>query len=254
MTFMGGAGAVFAASGAASAEDKRSNFYNVWFYNLKNGSQPNRIHEFLKNGMLPALARAGAGPAIALEALVAPHMPQVVLLFGCSSFEDLWTMHNKITQDTEYRKQMGIVEQGEEAPFESEQVMLLQATPFSPELVADKEPRKTPRVFELRVYHSPTWRQLRALHERFAGPEIQIFHRSGVNPVLYSSTIIGPNMPNLTYLIPFENLDAREKAWAKFGADPEWVKVRKESVEKYGQISSVIQISLYKATPYSPVG
>jgi hypothetical protein len=105
----------------------------------------------------------------------------------------------------------------------------------------------------LRVYHSPTWRQLKALHERFAGPEIQIFHRVGIHPILYSSTLIGTNMPNLTYLIPFENLAAREKAWETFAGDPEWIKVRKESIEKHGQMSSIIQISLFKATAYSPV-
>ena len=93
-----------------------------------------------------------------------------------------------------------------------------------------------------------------ALHERFAGRVIRIFHRCGIHPVLYTSTLIGPNMPHLTYLIPFESLDAREKAWNAFGADPEWIKVRKDSIDKHGQISSVIQISLYKATPYSPVG
>jgi len=105
----------------------------------------------------------------------------------------------------------------------------------------------------LRVYHSPTRSQLKALHERFAGPEIKIFHRVGVNPILYTSTMIGPNMPNLTYLIPFDSLAAREKAWDAFGADPEWVKVRNESIDKHGQIASVINISLFKATAYSPI-
>jgi hypothetical protein len=94
---------------------------------------------------------------------------------------------------------------------------------------------------------------LDALHERFAGSEIAIFHRSGVHPILYTSTIIGQQMPNLTYLIPFDNLTHREKAWAAFGADPEWVKVRKESIDKHGQISSVIQMSLWRATAYSPI-
>jgi hypothetical protein len=105
----------------------------------------------------------------------------------------------------------------------------------------------------LRVYHSPTWKQLAALHERFRGPEIKIFHRSGIHPILYGSTVIGPNVPNLTYLIPFADLAAREKAWAAFGADPDWQKVRKESVEKSGEIVSNIQVSFYKSTPYSPV-
>jgi hypothetical protein len=74
-----------------------------------------------------------------------------------------------------------------------------------------------------------------------------------VHPILYGTTVIGPNMPNLTYVIPFEDLAAREKAWNAFGADPEWVKVRQESVDKSGQISSIIQISLYRATAYSPI-
>lgn len=254
MNLMGGFGAAFAASGAATSQDQRTHFYTLWFYNLKNGTQPTRVHDFLKNGMLPALAKAEAGPALVMEAVFAPHMPQVAMLFGSPSFAELWNIHTKATQNPEFAKQMAEFEQGEEPPFETEQTMLLQAAPYAPELVADKEPRKTPRYFELRVYHSPTWRQLRALHERFAGPEVQIFHRSGIFPILYSSTLIGPNMPNLTYVIPFESLDAREKAWAKFGADPEWVKVRKESTDKYGQVASVIQISLYKAMPYSPIG
>ena len=92
-----------------------------------------------------------------------------------------------------------------------------------------------------------------ALHDRFSGPEIKIFHRVGIRPLFYTSTVIGQNIPNLTYLIPFENLAEREKAWNAFGADPEWVKVRKESIDKHGQISSVIQISLFKATEYSPI-
>ena len=60
-------------------------------------------------------------------------------------------------------------------------------------------------------------------------------------------------MPNLVYLTPFSDLAAREKAWAAFGADPDWQKVRKESVEKSGEIVSEIEVAFYKATSYSPV-
>jgi hypothetical protein len=140
-----------------------------------------------------------------------------------------------------------------EPPCEHSSAALLEATDYSPEIVPPDPPPKTPRIFELRVYHSPTYRQLQALHERFAGPEIKIFHRCGVHPLFYSSTYFGANRPNLTYLIPFDSLAAREKAWAAFGADPEWVKVRKESIEKHGQISSIIQMSLFRATAYSPI-
>ena len=150
-------------------------------------------------------------------------------------------------------KQARSGERGEEAPYEHFSTMMLEATPYSPEIVPLNPPPKSQRIFELRVYHAPTYRQLAALHERFAGSEIKIFKRVGVHPILYTSTLFGPNMPNLTYLIPFDDLAARDKAWSAFGADPEWVKVRKESIDRSGQISISSQISLYRAASYSPI-
>jgi len=32
--------------------------------------------------------------------------------------------------------------------------------------------------------------------------------------------------PNLTYLIPFENLTARDQAWTAVNADPQWIGAR----------------------------
>ena len=99
----------------------------------------------------------------------------------------------------------------------------------------------------------PSHRDDRARQSISPGPEIKLFHRFQINPILYSSTLIGPNMPNLTYLIPFESLAHRESAWTAFAADPEWIKLRKESIDKHGQMSAVQNISLWKATDYSPV-
>ena len=60
-------------------------------------------------------------------------------------------------------------------------------------------------------------------------------------------------MPNLTYLIPFTTLADREKAWDAFNADPEWVKVRADSVARGGQIVNYNNISLWRATAFSPI-
>jgi hypothetical protein len=158
----------------------------------------------------------------------------------------------KLEAEETYRKSFEAWETAAEPPYEHFSRTLLQPAPYSPEVVVNAE-REKPRLFELRVYHSPTWRQLVALHERFAGPEIRIFQRVGVHPILYTSTVAGAHMPNLTYITPFDNLAAREKAWEAFAADPEWIKVRKESIDKHGQISSVIQIAVYRAAAYSPV-
>jgi len=247
-------GMLAAARPSGAAGDKRTGIYVLETFYLRQGAQVPRMHDYFSKVALPAVQRARhSGPVIYLESLVAPHMPQMIAVYGFQSIEEMWSIHTSINQDAELQKTFDQWETGAEPPFEQMSGTLLQATDYSPEIVALAEPPKSPRIFELRVYHSPTWRQLKALHERFAGPEIQIFKRVGVHPLFYSSTLIGQNMPNLTYLIPFDNLAAREKAWDAFGADPDWIKVRKESIEKSGQISSVINISLFKATAYSPI-
>ena len=238
---------------AAQPAEKRTKYYALESFYMRQGAQPARLHEYLRGSALPALRKAHTGPLIVLDSLIAPHMPQVMLILGFPSLDEWENLRRKLAEDQAYSQARAALDGDSEPPYDTQANVLVEATDYSPEIAPDAEPRKTSRIFELRVYHSPTRRQLRALHERFSSAEIKIFHRSGIHPILYSQTVFGPNMPNLTYLTPFENLAAREKAWEAFGADPEWAKVRKESVDKHGQISSVIQISFFRATAYSPI-
>lgn len=251
--FFGAVPAVLPAAAAAQTQGQgRTKFYVLERFFLENGSQPARIAEFFSKSFLPAVAKIHRSPVIVMEALAAPHMPQVVVIMGMESVEQLWSLSKALFSDREFSASFDKWEAGEPA-YVSQESMLLEATDYSPEIVAPAKQTETPRVFELRTYHSPTARQWKLLHERFAGPEIRIFHRTGVHPLFYTSTVFGPMRPNLTYLIPFDNLAAREKAWTAFGADPEWIKVRAESIARGGQISSVSQISLYRAASYSPI-
>lgn len=231
-------------------ESRRTQFYTLDVFQLRQGTQAARMHDWFSNSVLPKLAKIHSGPKIVLEAVIAPHSPQIAFIAGFSSFEEIWTTLSKLNEP-DMAAAWSKIEHGPEPPFETETLSILQAAPYSPEIVAQKRDKR--RYFELRQYHSPTASQLQALHERFAGPETKIFHRSGINPLFYSSTLFGPNMLNLTYLIPFDSLGAREQAWDKFGADPDWVKARNESIDKSGQIVAVSDISIYRATPYSPV-
>ena len=222
-------------------------------YFLKNGTQPTRIHEYFSGPFLEAIHKIHTGPKLFLDALMAPHQPQAAVLIGFDSITEMLSVYEKLEADGGWRKGLEKWESGEEPPYEYQSRILLKATPYCPEWTLPAEAPKGRKIYELRLYHSPTQRQLTSLHARFAGPEIKIFHRVGVHPILYSSTLFGQNMPNLTYIIPFENLAAREKAWEAFGQDPEWIKVRKESIDQSGQISISSQISLYRASAYSPI-
>jgi len=237
---------------AATEERRKTRFYVLEQYFLENGTQPGRIHDFFSKALLPALERVHKGPTIVLDAVVATHMPQVAVILGIESVDQIWSVSKALFSEEGFNRAFDQWE-AREPPYISASAALLEATSFSPEIVTGDKPPAAPRIFELRSYHSPTARQWKALQERFAGPEIKIFHRVGVHPLLYASTVFGPGRPDLTYLIPFETLAAREKAWNAFAADEEWMRVRKESIDRSGQISSVIQISLFRAAAYSPI-
>ncbi len=234
------AGLVAARQARSAASDDRAHWFLLETFQLRQGDQVTRMHDYLK-AWLP---KTPAGPKLVLEAVIAPHSPQLLAVIGVANFEDIRTAQASMT--------LSLTAQGLGEPlFETLNTTILEAAAYSPQIAVQKSDK--PRYFELRTYHAPTMAQLIALHQRFAGPEVRVFHRSGIFPLFYSSTVVGANMPNLTYLIPFDSLAAREKAWAAFGADPEWIKARNESIDKSGQIVSVSDIAIYRATPYSPI-
>ena len=225
--------------------------YTFEQYFLKNSSQAGRLHGWLEGAWLPAYSRlTGKQSALVMDAAVAEHVPQTAVLAEWDSLEEWQESRAAMRADEDMRAALAYWEDHNEPPYEHFTQSLLEATPYSPLLAPGGE---KPRVFELRVYHAPTYRQLGALHDRFESPEIQIFHRCGIHPVLYTSALFGPWMPNLIYFTPFDSLGARETAWAKFMADEEWIRVRAESIAEHGQVNAFFKVALYKATAYSPV-
>ena len=251
---LGGASMLSAMAGSAQAQGsgKKIRLYRLSFYSMRQGDQLTRMNQFLSSQM-PLFKKVIPGPIGIFGVFLGPHIPAMAILAGYPGFAEMEAATAQYQKDPEFMKAHAEFEQGAEPPYDRADTVLLGVKDYSPEIKPLDERPKVPRIFELRVYHSPTLRQSQALDERFSGPEIKIFHRVGVHPILYTSTLIGPNMPNLTYLTPFATLADREKAWDAFAADPEWIKVRKESVDRSGQIANQISITLLRPTDYSPL-
>jgi hypothetical protein len=83
------------------------------------------------------------------------------------------------------------------------------------------------RIFQLRIYESPSVKTNLKKIEMFndAG-EIKIFREVGLNPVFFGQTLIGSKMPNLTYMLVFKSADDQKAAWGKFGAHPDWKRLK----------------------------
>ena len=72
-------------------------------------------------------------------------------------------------------------------------------------------------------------------------------------PVFFGETLIGRNMPNLTYMLAYDDWDARDKVWKTFGADPEWQKLRSTPGLTDPEIVSNISNAILRPLPFSPI-
>jgi hypothetical protein len=109
------------------------------------------------------------------------------------------------------------------------------------------------RVFELRTYHAAPGK-FDALHARFRDHTNALFKKHGM-------TVVGFWVPTdadkgsadtLIYVLAFKDRDAAKAAWAAFGADPEWVRVRNES-QKDGPLTTKVDSVFMAPTDYSPL-
>jgi hypothetical protein len=85
------------------------------------------------------------------------------------------------------------------------------------------------RVYELRTYTSYDGK-LEAVKARFRDHTIAIFKRHGMESIGYWVPQDPERSKNtLIYILAHPSLEAAQKNWDAFRADPEWVKARAES-------------------------
>jgi hypothetical protein len=109
------------------------------------------------------------------------------------------------------------------------------------------------RLFELRTYESHSLKAHLKKVEMFNRGEISIFRRTGLPPVFFGQTVIGSRLPNLTYMLGFENAEARDKGWSAFIADAEWLKLRTKPGYTDAEIVTNISNALLRPTDYSQI-
>jgi hypothetical protein len=229
-----------------------SSYFEFVFIRLQNGSQVARMQNWLEKRALPLYQKNGFGPVGFFNMDVSAYSPAVLGILSYPSLAEMETAWEKMDADPDYAAAVTELEK-DDAAFYREDATLLRATSFCPPFTATPASDPAHKLYELRIYESPTHRQLGYLHDRFAGGEIEIFHKSGIFPVLYADTIIGPNRPNMAYLIPFESESHREKCWAAFRSNPDWVKIRDASVQHGGEIVRNITNMLLSPTKFSMI-
>lgn len=212
---------------ADSRANKRSWFLSLESFRLSDAEQMARLHSYFGGTFLPYLAQVHHGPKMFLEAIVAPHTPQALVITAFQSCDEMIDVRDKVAAHPDIQRARTILESGDS------QILITAGDSFQ---LHDGPDRRRSGIFELRTYRAARWRD----RPPFAAGAA--FRRAGMNPILIASAA-GEHLPRFTYLVPFENLPARQEAWDRLDADSEW----------RGLEAKVTGASIYKLAPYSPL-
>jgi hypothetical protein len=106
-------------------------------------------------------------------------------------------------------------------------------------------------IHELRIYHCVPGR-LPALLRRFETITLEIWKRHGIRQAGFWTVAVGPSNQDLYYLLEWDSMAERERVWAGFMNDPEWIAKRAET-ERDGQIVASISNFFLQPTAFSAV-
>ena len=241
-----------AATGAAAPL-----FYEWRQYSMRTGTASRRLDDYLQNALLPALNRLGHTPVGVFQVTFGLPSPTTFVLTPFASVDALAAREGKLDADEAYTKAAAayLDAAATDPAYLRQEVSILTAFPQFPRIVVPAATAaKGPRMFELRIYESPSERAHLKKVKMFAEMgEIEIFKRVGLTPVFFSRTLAGPRMPSLVYMLTHENLAAREKNWSGFGPDPEWRKLASTPGFSDAEIVSNITPIFLRPTAYSQI-
>jgi hypothetical protein len=198
----------------------------------------------------------GIAPIGVFEVMVGPENPSIYLLIPLKSLEALARIEARLAADAEYQTTGAAVinAPSTEPAYVRAESSLMVAFDGLPHLQPPNFGKgQAGRIFELRTYESHSKKANRKKIEMFNSSEIGIFRRTGLQPVFFGETLVGQKLPQLTYMLAFENMESHDKNWAAFGADPEWKKLSTTPGYTDGEIVSNISNMFLRPAAYSQI-
>ncbi len=243
-------------AGDPASDQSKPEYYELRQYHLRRGPQVKLTDDFLREAALPALKRLGIGPVGVFNTTIGSDTPTVYVLIPHPSLESVATTAARVQTDQEYQRAGAAflnVPSTNPAYVRMESSLMMAFESFARLEVPPAAAENRPRIFELRTYESHSEKAHLKKVEMFNNGEIAIFRRTSLRPVFFGRTLIGSKLPNLTYMLTFDDMAAHDKNWASFIADPEWKKLSTTPGYTDGEIVSNISNVFLTPTPYSQI-
>lgn len=230
-----------------TADTTSKEFFELRVYESRSTQN---LENYFSKALIPALNRLGVKKVGAFSELGKPEPAKSYLLIPYASQQDFATINAQLKKDNDYAQASQEYNQLplDQAPFFRYDTSLMIAFDGQPKLIA---PENKPRIFELRTYEGYSDDAVKRKIKMFNESEFVIFNRTKLTPVFFGEVITGKNLPHLTYMITFKNMEERDACWKAFGADPEWQKISK--APEYANTVSKIYKTFLEPLPFSQI-
>ena len=239
-----------------TSEQSGGRQYFEWIrYHLHTGNRQGWVAEYYRNVAIPALNKAGINNVGVFNVKHGPNHPTLHVIIPHPTLESVVTLNDRLLDDENFVQEGSrfLKSPSSEMAFVSMEKTILKAFAYLPEIqVPTQKKDNKPRIFQVRTYESPSLTAAkRKIHMFNEGGEIDIFKKTGLQPILFGETIVGENMPNLVYMLAFDDFEAMNKGWGVFGNDPAWKKLSADAF--YADTVSRINDWIWTPTQFSQI-
>jgi len=226
-TCLAGAAALGAmATPAGAGEPGKKQILELKRYALEAGDMRARCEKFLAEAAVPAWNRLGSKP-VGVFGFADGKSADLYVLVPHDSAEAFVTAPAKLWADADFVKAgEPFINPPKETPtYNRVSTWVLLGFDACPRVAAPT--KKETRLFQMRTYPSYSDAKARKKREMFnTGGELALFLKLGMAPVFFGEALAGSVMPNLTYMLVFDDEAAQKAAWDKFQASDEWKKLK----------------------------
>ena len=239
------------------AQASGNQLFELRVYKLKSEEKAALFDRTVQDAYLPALKRAGVGPVGIFKPKNSADNADAVLRYMVLPFnsaEEVLEVRQKVAADSVFADAAAdylSAGKGSEILDRIESSLLIgfDGMPKLKLPAAAKEPSK--RFFELRIYESLSEMKGMLKVQMFNEGELAIFDKVGLKGVFYGQALVGDNLPQLTYMLVYEDEADHKAAWKRFLEHPDWIKLKGD--ETYKDTVSKIENVFLVALDYSQV-
>jgi hypothetical protein len=235
---------------SALREDTSRHFLSLRKYVIEHDRQVELVSRFLQSAALPALQRLKVGPIGVFHEIGADATKSMYTLMPLQSLDQLVAINEALAADQEFLSaaEEYLSTELKEPAYQRIEAQLMRAFEGFPRI---QVPRQGERIFELRVYESHNEYKAWLKIQMFNQGELDIFRQVGLDGVFFGETLVGPALPNLTYMLAYQDMPEHDRAWDAFRTNADWLKLKDDA--QYRDTVSKIVNQFLKPAEYSEI-